>query len=303
MEKKTIGSFIAVLRKAAGMTQRELAEKLNVSDKAVSRWERDETLPDLTLIPVLAELFGVTSDELLRGQRILREEPPEDRREKSAKRLQYLLDKATTDCRICTVIACLLAALGLVMAPIFVRLLDDPPLAFLMACIFLVGGVAVQLVGKVKGDSALAAEEFDSTALQQCHRSLLRQTMLGISANTGVFFISLALWTIVNVPPLTILMLAIAAWAVTSLAIYYCICRSKGYRDLLTAKTLLRLWAALVLLAALGGTTVGLMILQSCWWSFSRPQYFDRLIPLWLLLYLAELVTVLLLYRRKAARI
>ena len=41
MEKKTIGSFIAALRRANGLTQKELAEKLNVSDKAVSRWERD----------------------------------------------------------------------------------------------------------------------------------------------------------------------------------------------------------------------------------------------------------------------
>ena len=71
MEQKTIGSFIAVLRKANGLTQRELAEKLNVSDKAVSRWERDECAPDLTLIPVLAEIFGVTSDELLRGERAI----------------------------------------------------------------------------------------------------------------------------------------------------------------------------------------------------------------------------------------
>lgn len=46
MEKKTIGSFIAALRKANGLTQKELAEKLNVSDKAVSRWERDECYPD-----------------------------------------------------------------------------------------------------------------------------------------------------------------------------------------------------------------------------------------------------------------
>ncbi|MBQ8813259.1 MAG: helix-turn-helix transcriptional regulator [Lachnospiraceae bacterium] len=69
MEKKTIGSFIAVLRKANGLTQKQLAEMLQVTDKTVSRWERDETLPDLTLIPVIAEIFGVTSDELLRGER------------------------------------------------------------------------------------------------------------------------------------------------------------------------------------------------------------------------------------------
>jgi transcriptional regulator with XRE-family HTH domain len=64
MEKKTIGSFLAALRKANGLTQKQ-----NVSDKAVSRWERDECAPDLSLIPVLAEIYGVTSDEILRGQR------------------------------------------------------------------------------------------------------------------------------------------------------------------------------------------------------------------------------------------
>ncbi len=69
MDKKTIGTFIAVLRKANGMTQKDLAEKLNVSDKAVSRWERDECAPDLSLLPVIAEIFGVTCDEILRGER------------------------------------------------------------------------------------------------------------------------------------------------------------------------------------------------------------------------------------------
>ena len=69
MEKKTIGKWIAILRKANGMTQKELAEKLFVSDKTVSRWERDECDPDLALIPVIADIFGITTDELLRGER------------------------------------------------------------------------------------------------------------------------------------------------------------------------------------------------------------------------------------------
>ena len=69
MEQKTIGKFITALRKANGMTQKDLAEKLNVSDKTVSRWERDEGDPDLAMIPVIAEIFEVTCDELLRGER------------------------------------------------------------------------------------------------------------------------------------------------------------------------------------------------------------------------------------------
>ncbi|MBR3875553.1 MAG: helix-turn-helix transcriptional regulator [Clostridia bacterium] len=69
MERKTIGKFISVLRKANGMTQRELGDKLFVSDKTVSRWERDECTPELSLIPSIAEIFGITTDELLRGER------------------------------------------------------------------------------------------------------------------------------------------------------------------------------------------------------------------------------------------
>ena len=69
MEKKTIGKFISALRKANGMTQKELGEKLFVSDKTVSRWECDECTPELSLIPSIAEIFGITIDELLRGER------------------------------------------------------------------------------------------------------------------------------------------------------------------------------------------------------------------------------------------
>ena len=68
MEKKTIGKLIAALRRTSGMTQRELGDRLFVSDKTVSRWECDECTPELSLIPAIAELFGITTDELLRGE-------------------------------------------------------------------------------------------------------------------------------------------------------------------------------------------------------------------------------------------
>ena len=69
MERKSIGMLIAALRRANGLTQKQLADRLGVSDKAVSRWEGDESLPDLTLLPVIADLFHITVDELLRGER------------------------------------------------------------------------------------------------------------------------------------------------------------------------------------------------------------------------------------------
>ena len=86
MEKKTIGAFLAVLRKANGMTQQQVADRLNVSNKTISKWERDETLPDITLIPALAEMFHVTSDEILRGQRMEQGERTERAQEKQAEK-------------------------------------------------------------------------------------------------------------------------------------------------------------------------------------------------------------------------
>ena len=68
MEKETFGGMVAALRREKGMTQAELAEKMGVTDKAVSKWERDLSFPDVNTLPKLAELFGVTVDELLRAK-------------------------------------------------------------------------------------------------------------------------------------------------------------------------------------------------------------------------------------------
>ena len=65
MKKKTLGMMIASLRKENGMTQLELAEKMGVTDKAVSKWERDLSCPDINILPRLAEVFGVSVDELM----------------------------------------------------------------------------------------------------------------------------------------------------------------------------------------------------------------------------------------------
>lgn len=66
--KNTFGSMIASLRKENGMTQLELAEKMNVTDKAVSKWERDLAFPDVQTLPKLAELFGVSVDDLIKAR-------------------------------------------------------------------------------------------------------------------------------------------------------------------------------------------------------------------------------------------
>lgn len=65
MKQKTLGAMIAALRKEHGMTQLELAEKMGVTDKAVSKWERDLSCPDVSTLPKLAEVFGISVDELM----------------------------------------------------------------------------------------------------------------------------------------------------------------------------------------------------------------------------------------------
>ena len=65
MDSKKIGKVIAKRRKEKGMTQLELAEKMGVTDKAVSKWERDLSFPDINSIPKLAEIFDVSVDDLM----------------------------------------------------------------------------------------------------------------------------------------------------------------------------------------------------------------------------------------------
>ena len=66
---KSIGETIASLRKQKCMTQNELAEKMNVTDKAVSKWERDLSCPDINTISKLADILDVSVEELLKAKK------------------------------------------------------------------------------------------------------------------------------------------------------------------------------------------------------------------------------------------
>ena len=67
LNSKLMGAFLQTERKKMGMTQSELAEKLNVSPQAVSNWERGETIPDVSLLPDLAEKLHCSVDAILSG--------------------------------------------------------------------------------------------------------------------------------------------------------------------------------------------------------------------------------------------
>jgi transcriptional regulator with XRE-family HTH domain len=65
MEQQSMGKRIMFLRKDKGLTQEQLAERVGVSPQAVSKWENDASCPDITILPMLADVLGVTTDELL----------------------------------------------------------------------------------------------------------------------------------------------------------------------------------------------------------------------------------------------
>lgn len=66
IQPEKTGTLIAALRHEHGLTQRQLAERLHISDKTVSKWERGQSLPDISLLLPLADFFGVSVDSLLR---------------------------------------------------------------------------------------------------------------------------------------------------------------------------------------------------------------------------------------------
>ena len=183
MEAKTMGSFLAALRKAAGMTQRELAEQLHVSDKAVSRWERDECAPDLALIPVIAEIFSVTCDELLRGGRDRGDQTGDPA--KADKQRQWILRKTRSKFISHTLLALLGPALGAVAAAGAVLGFLRAVLGFWLGAAGCLVGAVVQLVlwnGVVLSLSDDRAG--DEAAL--CRYELLRRTEGALLICAGV---------------------------------------------------------------------------------------------------------------------
>lgn len=74
MDQIKIGKFISSLRKEKGYTQQDLADKLNVSNKSISRWENGKTMPDLSIIPNLCKVLGISINELFCGERLASDE-------------------------------------------------------------------------------------------------------------------------------------------------------------------------------------------------------------------------------------
>ena len=99
--ESTLGKRIAQLRKEKDFTQEELAQQMEVSAQAVSKWENDLTCPDISSLPKLAKLLGVTVDELLSGKEeaapVAQVLAPEERKELKDMMLRIVVDEKGGD--------------------------------------------------------------------------------------------------------------------------------------------------------------------------------------------------------------
>lgn len=213
MEKKTIGTFIAALRKAHGMTQQELADRLGVSNRAVSRWERDENAPDLSLIPAIAELFGVTCDELLKGERIFHESEQPKSEPKVDKQLKALVNRSISSFKTMIYIAIALSVIGLVAMisiPVALDATKDPfenafqdyrdyahiglavMILFEIAAVVLTA-IATSRMRETRQDNDLF-ENPDLPLLQRYDRAFVNYSYASFCAAFSAFVISIWFW-------------------------------------------------------------------------------------------------------------
>lgn len=88
MNQEMIGKFISSCRKDKGLTQIQLAEKLNISNRAVSKWETGKSIPDVSIMLDLCEILGITVNELLSGERIVSMEDYQKKAEQNMVDLQ-----------------------------------------------------------------------------------------------------------------------------------------------------------------------------------------------------------------------
>lgn len=138
MDNIKFGSFLAALRKEKGWTQRELAEKLNVTDKAISKWERGLGFPDIKTLEPLADALEVSVLEIMRSERIQKEQVSADH---AAEAISYVIDIAELQKKIerRNVSICIILAITAVM---FVFLIDNMGfLGFSFVCLPLISFV------------------------------------------------------------------------------------------------------------------------------------------------------------------
>ena len=184
MENNRMGEFLAALRKSKGYTQQEVADTLGVSNKTVSSWETGASCPDISMLPVLAELYGVTCDELIRGKRLSSEEEPSPAGRKKA--MEHLLQRQKTNLFTICWIAGGLAGIALLLTSLIGFAALESPIGFFVGLIFQAASIitAVICICRLRFQ---AGEPWESEPALRFSLSLDRALFWIVFANVAVF--------------------------------------------------------------------------------------------------------------------
>ena len=174
MAKTTMGEFLAILRKSKGMTQQDAADRLGVSNKTVSSWETGASSPDISLLPAIAELYGVTCDELLRGERISPAEPPQATEQKREKALAHLLARYKNNVSIAAMVSYGLALLAALLTLILAFAAFQSRLGFFIGLILLAASLFVTLLACRRAAFLVSQDDFEAEATERFFVCLFR---------------------------------------------------------------------------------------------------------------------------------
>lgn len=119
MDVVKIGEFLKALRKSKGYTQQEVADELYVTQKTVSRWENGDGIPDINIITSVAEFYGVTVDELLKGEKNTKEQTEYTVNQKQKNKFKLIKNKLMSKQNIYFIVSvsvlCFFFMLGLIL--------------------------------------------------------------------------------------------------------------------------------------------------------------------------------------------
>lgn len=174
MAKTTMGEFLAILRKSKGMTQQDAADRLGVSNKTVSSWETGASSPDISLLPAIAELYGVTCDELLRGERISPAEPPQATEQKREKALAHLLARYKNNVSVAAMVSYGLALLAALLTLILAFAAFQSRLGFFIGLILLAASLFVTLLACRRSAFLVSQDDFEAEATERFFLYLFR---------------------------------------------------------------------------------------------------------------------------------
>ena len=143
MDYIKIGKFISVERKAKNLTQSKLAEKLFVSEKTVSKWENGKGIPDTNILPQLCNIFGISINELLNGERISSDNYT-NKAETALLDMQVLREQKD---RMLLSMEIVIGVLSIIILLLFVFVASLLPMKDWLRIVLVVSGVLIALIG------------------------------------------------------------------------------------------------------------------------------------------------------------